>query len=211
MAKQGKIVATTKTGQSGACNTISSPDRDLVSEGQRLMTHYTGSSSASNLFPQRVIDRFHRSYRAGARTDCWAWNLARHKSGYGRFKVFGRSIRAHRIAYELAKGPIPEGMYVCHRCDNPECVNPDHLFVGTPAENSQDRDRKGRHGSWTKPEARPRGEAQDGARLTDENVRDIRARYAAGGVTQKALAEEYDVGETTVFNVIHRLNWRHVS
>lgn len=75
--------------------------------------------------------------------DCWEWKGKRYPSGYGRHSKF----YAHRVAYELVHGPIPAGMFVCHRCDNPPCCNPAHLFLGTPEDNAKDRERKGRGGA----------------------------------------------------------------
>src|SRR5690349_17498383 len=75
---------------------------------------------------------------------CWLWSAAQTVGGYGKFKVRGSSARAHRFSYEHASGSIPDGMFVCHRCDEPRCVNPDHLFLGSPKENMLDMVAKGR-------------------------------------------------------------------
>lgn len=102
--------------------------------------------------------------------DCWDWKAFKHQ-GYGRMNVAApgqprRIVGAHRVSYMLHIGPIPEGLTVLHRCDNPSCSNPEHLSLGTNAENNQDRDRKGRAA---------RGSSIGVATLTDQNVRDIRA------------------------------------
>jgi len=78
--------------------------------------------------------------------DCWVWIGTRWPTGYGQMRGDGRQLMAHRVAWQIVKGPIPEGLFVCHKCDNPPCVRPDHLFLGTAADNTRDRDVKGRNG-----------------------------------------------------------------
>lgn len=91
-----------------------------------------------------VLDRLsERTDRSAGPSGCWPWTWAT-SHGYGRLRVFGRPMYAHRLAYLLAHGPIPVGMLVCHHCDNPPCVNPAHLFLGTDSDNQQDKVAKGR-------------------------------------------------------------------
>jgi hypothetical protein len=151
--------------------------------------------------------------------ECWEWT-AGCVAGYGRINIntngINKEVGAHRVSYELHYGTIPEGLLVCHHCDNPRCVRPDHLFLGTPADNSKDAARKGRmlagdrHPSRLRPETRPRGENNTNAKLTDEKVRAIRERHSAG-VYIKALAREYGVDKKAIQNIVRRITWRHVN
>ena len=162
---------------------------------------------------------------------CWEWMAARDRKGYGMFQVgVGKTARAPRFAWELAHGPIPAGLHVLHRCDNPSCVRPDHLFLGTAADNNADKVAKGRqargdrHPSRThrhrlprgdqhhlrlRPETVLRGEQNGNARLTSEQVRDILAMRASGK-GQRAVAATFGVSKTTIRRIERGLTWRHV-
>jgi hypothetical protein len=114
---------------------------------------------------------------------CWLWTRAKYVDGYGVYCHEGRQCRAHRFAYEWFVGPIPEGLYVCHICDVRHCVRPDHLFLGTQRENSEDMVRKGRQSRGLEKSLimrgrAVRGEAHHRSKLTDEQVRQIREDYA---------------------------------
>lgn len=147
---------------------------------------------------ERLWERVDKTDPSG----CWVWTGSRISSGYGQFSLGNKSVRTHRISYELHYGPIPPGLSVLHRCDNPPCVRPEHLFVGTPAENNADKIAKGRGRV-------PRGEANGLSKLTEIQVREIRARR--GFDTYQALADEFGVSIGTVHNVMHRIVWRHVQ
>ncbi len=152
-------------------------------------------------------------------TGCWLWSAGRNWSGYGQFcwRPIANHIAAHRAAWLLYRGDIPAGLHVCHRCDTPACVNPDHLFLGTPQDNSLDAWRKGRlvrfvPGSGAaalkeKPWLIPRGERAGAKRkLGRDQILQIRDR-AAAGETNTALGKEYGVHRTTIRCVIARKNW----
>ena len=150
--------------------------------------------------------------------ECWRWMGAKSPKGYGHFKIKGVQYGAHRTAWELGSGqPIPRGLLVCHHCDNPSCVNPAHLFVGTQKDNLRDRDNKGRcnyragdeHWSRRRPELMARGERLGRSNLTEDDIRAIRERRAAGETFQ-ALADAYGVARITVQKIAWRQTWAHV-
>ena len=135
---------------------------------------------------------------------CWIWTGYATTDGYGGFWYQNEYHRAHRFQYELVYGPIPPGMLVCHTCDNPLCVRPDHLFLGTVKENMEDAARKGRmsrHGGpgW------PGGELHPSAKLTDEEVELIRQWWTEEDhLTQRELAEIFGVTEAHIYVIVSR-------
>lgn len=153
------------------------------------------------------------------RGPCWCWIGALFTdSGYGQFWFNGTNRRAHVVAYEWANGPVPEGLIVRHHCDNPVCVRPSHLEAGTHKQNAEDRDSRGRGVSgdrhWTRrtPErvkGLP-GERNAMARLTEDDVRDI-LRQGAAGKRRQEIADEKHVSIATVYMILRRDIWRHVT
>lgn len=151
---------------------------------------------------RKIRDRLMQYVQADPETGCWNWVGALTQSGYGQAWVGGRKCVASRIMYELANEPIPEGvvLYVCHRCDNPRCVNPDHLFLGDHAANMADAKAKGRM---------QRGEARAMSRLTESQVIAIRQKIAEGAQSLRSIAREFGVSHETIRKV--RTGWRHVA
>jgi hypothetical protein len=156
-------------------------------------------------------------------TQCWVWTASL-SFGYGQFKAGGQILKVHRVAWILSNGQIAHdgsfhGICVCHRCDNPSCCNPAHLFLGTQRDNADDRTRKGRtvkgneHYSKLRPERVPRGNTHYSRlrpRLADAQVLEIRAIYAAGSITQRNLAAQFGVSKPTIGRIINRKIWKHV-
>jgi hypothetical protein len=137
---------------------------------------------------------------------CWIWKGHIVNTGYGALRIGGGGspiIGAHRASWELSYGPVPDGLFVLHRCDVRLCVRPTHLFLGTAADNSADMVRKGR-GRWPGPKTPLRGESHPMAKLTLAQVQEIRRRYRAGGITQAHLGAEYGVDQTTVSDLLNR-------
>lgn len=134
---------------------------------------------------------------------CWEWTGRRFRDGYGEFNFGdGRRSVAHRAAWELLRGPIPDGLYVCHRCDNPPCVNPDHLFLGTAKDNERDKESKGRRESRA-------GENNGNAALTEGQVHAVRAA-AARGDADEVIGERYGVAAATVRGIRTGRDWKSV-
>jgi len=134
--------------------------------------------------------------------ECWIWNGYIGTRGYGRTTFRGKYQQAHRVAWQIDFGPIPEGKHVLHRCDNKKCVNPMHLWIGSHKDNMEDKVAKGRQ-SFTK------GENGGNAKLSDEDVKDIRLWFTEG-VSQREIAKRKSVGPTTIFNIVHRRTWKHI-
>ena len=135
--------------------------------------------------------------------DCWVWTAYRNAGGYGRVGIRGSTTDgAHRQAWILTYGPIPDGMCVLHRCDNPPCVRPDHLFLGDNAANAADMTAKGRHACFV-------GSKHPQAILTEADVVRIRSLITAGG-KQRDIAKEFGVNHRTISMINTHQIWRHV-
>jgi len=152
-------------------------------------------------FPCRFYSKVDRT---PAPKGCHLWTATVDSKGYGQIKVDGKKELAHRIAWELKNnGPVPDGKCVLHHCDNPPCVNPNHLFLGTNADNVRDRDKKNR-------QAHQRGEQHGRHKLTDVDVLRIRRGYYAD-LTPKEIAKKLGVSCWTIYRVLSGVSWKHVT
>lgn len=150
--------------------------------------------------PLPLVERFWPKVRVAGPDDCWEWTAHRYPTGYGDISdaLTGRHhVYAHRASWEIAHGPIPDGMSVLHRCDNRGCVNPGHLFIGSQTDNVRDAISKGRH----VPPPHLRGERNNKARLTDVQVSEIRERHAEGENFER-LAEAFGVWPTSIERIV---------
>lgn len=133
------------------------------------------------------------------RIDCWEWNSTRNERGYGRFNLGEQKVSAHRFAYELVHGPIPDALHVRHLCHNPSCCNPRHLAVGTPKENAQDSIEAGRFS---------RGSINGNAKVDEDAV--VYIRQNPDKLKGRELAAKFNISPATVSGIRNGRVWRHV-
>lgn len=163
-----------------------------------------------------LLERFWDYVPFASEYDCWEWQGGRKDTGYGMFHPYPGSTRTamvHRLSWELHYGPIPLGLLVCHSCDNPPCLNPNHLFLGTVRDNVRDMISKGRGAQLVHPKGwmgGGRGTALPQSKLNPDLVRTIRARNASGE-SQSAIARSLGLGQPTISDIIRGVTWKHVE
>jgi hypothetical protein len=158
------------------------------------------AATRKRTFP-RFLSKIDRS--AGPR-GCWLWLKSASWDGYGYFRFMGKVMLAHRVAYSLRHGEVPPSdTCVLHSCDNPSCVNPRHLFLGTRLDNNVDRESKGRGNH-------PKGRCNGNSKLRESDVRWIRRLYWKYSVSQQEIANRFSISTGPVYQIVHYRTWRHV-
>ena len=153
---------------------------------------------------EKDVERFNsKIIKASDENQCWLWNGTLSTSGYGQFQVRDKCVYAHRAMYAIKFGEIPENGHVCHKCDNPLCVNPSHLFLGDAVINMKDRFKKGRYASI-------RGENNKQSKLSESQVLEIK-KYLAQGIRQQDIAKIYSVSQICISLIKRGINWRHIK
>lgn len=147
------------------------------------------------------IERFNEKHEKTA-SGCWEWRAGKKSNGYGQFTLNGKEDRAHRASYQLFVGPIPDSTQVLHRCDNPACVNPDHLFLGSVQDNMRDKVLKRRQ---------RKGLNHPSCDLSESEVRSIKRLLSEGGMMQKDIAATFCVSQSTVSEIKHGKRFAEVA
>lgn len=162
-----------------------------------------------------VLKRFEEKYIPEPNSGCFIWTDAVSPKGYGWFRIADKNKRAHRVSYELFNGDIGD-LHVLHKCDNPFCVNPDHLFLGSNADNMEDRGKKGRtargdrSGARKHPNSVVRGEKSASSILTEKSVLSIRKLYDSNEFSQTDLSRMFGVIQPTISQIVRRKTWAHI-
>lgn len=174
--------------------------------------HYRQLKQGKELKPLRILylassgmselERFMKRVAVGKPDECWEWTASRKKNWYGNWRgVDGKTEGAHRSAWRLMRGPVPGGLFVLHRCDNPICVNPCHLFLGTQGDNLGDMHQKGRAGTKAR-----KGQKHGMSKLTDEQAKQI----MESKLSPKELAEKFGVSRSAIYHIREGYTWKHL-
>lgn len=160
--------------------------------------------SLSRYFESLAMRNYRRFWSYVLKTEtCWLWQGGMDDTGYGRVRFGDSAPRAHRLSYEMEYGPIPDDQVIMHLCDTPACVRPDHLRLGTKDDNAKDRDAKGRGGTH--------GERNKHAKLTEDQVREIRRKWTGAHGQMSALCREYGIKAPAMYAIVRRTGWKHLD
>jgi len=154
---------------------------------------------------QSIVNKLLSRIEKNPKTECWDYTRYKDKDGYGSLRYKGQMIRTHRLSYLLFIGKYDNKLLICHHCDNPSCINPKHLFIGTVRDNTLDMISKNRH---ARASANHEGEKNPNAKLSLVNIEDIRRRYGFGDITQKQLALQYGVTDVLISKIVRGILWQ---
>ena len=154
---------------------------------------------------EKDIERFWSKVDVRGVEDCWEWLAGKRTGGYGVIRIKSKSCAASRVSWILHNGEIADGLCICHKCDNPACVNPNHLFLGTYKDNAQDMVAKGRQGT-----CKAKGEKSGRSKLSEKQVIEIREKYITFSPSIRQLAKEYCVPSSTLYDIISYITWKHI-
>lgn len=165
---------------------------------RKILDIYSGITTVAKIgghkCPKTIEGRFWRHVKRGDKDECWEWSGSRTPHGYGRLSVNGNLEYAHRLSWTFVNGSIPEETHILHKCDNPPCVNPNHLYAGTHQDNMKDRNVRGRVG-----------------KLSHDEVREIREKYKPSIYGYVKLGREYNVSTSTIRNIIIGVTYKYVD
>ena len=153
------------------------------------------------IYNRSLIGRLERNSMPEPNTGCWFWIKSLTIDGYGRMGYMGSLMLSHRASYLAHKGDIPKGYCVCHKCDNPSCINPEHLFLGTHEQNMNDRNSKKRD---------PRGIMFSHTKFTESDIRKIRTVYKQGGLSMAKIGKQFNTDSSQIYRIVRGKTWGHI-
>lgn len=178
-----------------------------ILDGRNNRTRIYTGRGADTLAPEHLARRLANGLDEAVDGECWNWARTTNNYGYGTLTVNGKTVFAHRLAYELGVGEVPEGMHVLHSCDNPRCINPSHLSVGTRSQNMKECSERGRARI---PKQINLGEVNGASKLTEGDVVAIRGLLSKG-LSQREIAARFKVSQQTISHIKNDKKWRHVK
>ena len=175
----------------------------LVSKNVAIRSASEAQTKRST-FEKEDHKRFWNNVNKGADHECWGWLASSDSCGYGRFRFRSKLLSAHRVSWEIHNGKIPNGLHILHKCDNPNCVNPNHLSLGTHQDNMNDRGAKKRTSGGNL-----KGEANKASRFSESDIITMRD-LAKQGVKQKEIASQFGTTQPVISNIINHKYWTHI-
>lgn len=173
--------------------------RNVLKYCSRKCSSQTRKINVDENYNEKIRVRIKQNITIYKETGCWVWTRYKSELGRGNLWYNGKTIASARVSYMVFKGNIPENYYVCHACDNPTCVNPDHLWIGTYQDNTNDRENKKRGA---------KGEKISISKLKEFMICEIK-KDRVSGMTQQAIAEKYNVHQSTISNILRNRTWKH--